>query len=161
MDYVPYYRYSIYLVCKVFSKKSTATNNIPIYGAGGIMGYSNSVMYNKPIITTGRVGTLGKIFTISQPCWISDNSLIVIPKESFFYEYIALFLQKIDFNRFNRGSSQPLVTQGDLNNRKIIIPDEKTIKAFHEIAHLLYSQIEYLYTKNQNLSNIEFEFFPE
>lgn len=57
----------------------------PLFGGGGIMAYTNKVLYDFPILLTGRVGTLGIIFRITDPCWASDNTLVLISSKSEYY----------------------------------------------------------------------------
>ncbi|MDN5936104.1 MAG: restriction endonuclease subunit S [Nitrosospira sp.] len=65
--------------------------NIPLYGGGGCMGYVSAPLYEKPILFTGRVGTLGLIFRATGRSWPSDNTLIIEPTESHFdFIYFAL-----------------------------------------------------------------------
>ena len=58
------------------SKEKNVEFRIPLYGGGGIMAYVKEPLVTEPLLLTGRVGTLAKIFRISEPCWPSDNTLI-------------------------------------------------------------------------------------
>jgi type I restriction enzyme S subunit len=49
---------------------------IPILGASKIMGYTDSVLFDEPILVTGRVGTHGVIQRHDSKCWPSDNTLV-------------------------------------------------------------------------------------
>ena len=57
---------------------------IPLVGAASIMGFTNAILYNEPILVTGRVGTHGVVQRFQSPCWTSDNTLVI---KSDFYEY--------------------------------------------------------------------------
>lgn len=39
----------------------TKISSIPIYGTGGLMGYANEFLYDKPSVLIGRKGTIGKV----------------------------------------------------------------------------------------------------
>ena len=91
----------------------SAECHIPLYGGGGRMGYVPSPIYEKPILFTGRVGTLGLIFRTAGPSWPSDNTLIVEPQDGFF-DFTYFVLKGFDLITLNRGSTQPLLTQTDL-----------------------------------------------
>lgn len=93
----------------------------PLVGAGGIMGFIDCYNYDYPILTTGRVGTHGVIQRFSNRCWVSDNALVI---KSNHYEYIYQFLKKVDYSVLNRGSTQPLITQTDIRNLEIYIPND-------------------------------------
>lgn len=110
---------------------STAEIKTPLVGAASIMGYTNAVLYNEPILVTGRVGTHGVVQRFQTPCWASDNTLVI---KSNFYEYTYQVLRRIDYANMNRGSTQPLITQTDLKNASIILPPESILFEFEKIA---------------------------
>ena len=115
---------------------------IPLYGANGIVGTSEHHLYDEPVVITGRVGTLGKVRAVTGKAWFSDNVLIMKPRvESF--GFIYHLAQTFDYISMNRGSTQPLVTQTDLKNRKISVPDKQTLEKFEQ-------QFSYLFKQQQN-----------
>lgn len=103
----------------------------PIYGAGGIMGFSSEYLFNEKLLSMGRVGTHGVIQRINFPCWASDNTLILT---SNFYEYVYQILLNINYDEINRGGVQGLITQTDIKNTRIIIPSNYIINEFEKIA---------------------------
>ncbi len=123
------------------STKSQLLENgkVPLYGANGIMGTSEDYLYNEPLVITGRVGTLGKVRMTSGPVWLSDNVLIMRPKGKVF-GYMYQLARSFDYISMNRGSSQPLVTQTDLKNRTILIPDTKILEQFEQQFNLIYTR---------------------
>ena len=102
----------------------------PIYGAGGIMGYSNEFLFNEKLLSIGRVGTHGVVQRINFPCWTSDNTLVIKSK---YYEYVNQILNNINYDEINRGGVQGLITQTDIKNHITIIPTE-SISVNFEIA---------------------------
>ena len=120
---------------------TTEQGEYPLVGAGGIMGFINSYNYIEKILVTGRVGTHGVIQRFNDKCWASDNTLVI---KSVRYEYSYQFLKKVDFSSLNRGSTQPLITQTDLKNLPIYLPDDETINTFEVKAE----KIMLLYEKN-------------
>lgn len=84
------------------------------------MGYTNAYNQEAETIITGRVGTLGIIKRYPRKTWASDNTLVI---DTEFKNCIECFLSGINFDLYNRGSTQPLITQMDLKN--LIIPFEK------------------------------------
>ena len=92
----------------------------PLFGGAGIMGYTNeSLIENRLVITTGRVGTLGKFHRIKEAVWVSDNALIIEPDKSI-YHHVLHALINVDISAMNRGSTQPLITQKDLKSIEIL-----------------------------------------
>ncbi len=124
------------------SKEKNVEFRIPLYGGGGIMAYVKEPLVTEPLLLTGRVGTLGKIFRISEPCWPSDNTLILFPKEKIYFHFLFFMLQLIEFESLNRGSTQPLVTQTDLSNQSLVIPDANVSNLFWVNVCPLFEKID-------------------
>ena len=116
-------------------KKSVNKSNetpIPIIGASSIMGYTNKALYDEKILITGRVGTHGIIQKIDSPCWPSDNTLVLRSKNLNFLHNCLLL---INWKSMNRGSTQPLITQNDLKNIRIILPQDGIIQNYEQLVH--------------------------
>lgn len=121
----------------------------PIYGAGGIMGYSDDILLNEKIISIGRVGTHGIVQRINFPCWLSDNTLII---KSPSYEYVYQILLNINYDEINRGGVQGLITQTDINNLQILLPEKSMLEKFEEISSTIFKFQDDLKIENQKLS---------
>jgi len=134
------------------TQKKEKEYTIPIYGARELMGYTNKSLYNKKIIITGRVGTIGEVTIINEPSWPSDNALILIPKDYNYFYFIYFISQKINYLSLNRGSSQPLIAQSDIENYPIDLPDETKIKEFNIIVSKLFLLKNNKENENQKLS---------
>ena len=132
--------------------------SIPLVGAASVMGYTNQVLYNEPILITGRVGTHGVIQRFSTECWPSDNTLVV---KSQYYEYVYQIMCNIDYDNMNRGSTQPLITQSDLGKVECIIPDEENLNKFEQLASILFSKFHENQQENQKLTNIRDTLLPK
>ena len=117
---------------KSVKTQKTINHNIAVYGGNGIKWWTNEPLYTIPIIITGRVGTLGQVYRIYEPIWVSDNALIFETNLDNF-EYLFYMLKKVDFSSFNRGSTQPLITQSDIKNIQFVY-EGKIIKEFHNIV---------------------------
>lgn len=112
--------------------------SIPLLGASSVMGYVKKYLYNEPILVTGRVGTHGIIQRIDYPCWPSDNTLVI---KTDYIGYTFQVMKSIDFLSLNRGSTQPLITQGDLNNIEVIIPVHSVLDKFKQIIEPLMKMV--------------------
>ena len=109
----------------------------PVLGANGEMGRTNNFLIEEQSILTGRVGTIGTVSINYVKAWISDNVIIINPDRILFY-YIYFYLRKTNLKNLNRGSTQPLITQGDLKQIDVIIPNEKITKDFQEFCQMLF-----------------------
>lgn len=106
-----------------------------VLGANGCIGRTNEYNHNSELIYTGRVGTLGKVFLINpaQKVWLSDNTLIIHPREYFFY--VFYLMQTFKLENLNAGSTQPLLRQGDLKNIQVKIPPKESLVVFEEYVN--------------------------
>jgi type I restriction enzyme, S subunit len=131
--------------------------DIPLIGASSIMGFTNAVLYDEKILIAGRVGTHGVIQRYSRPCWASDNTLVI---KSDYYEFAYQHLCGIDFHNMNRGSTQPLITQTDLKNVPIILPDQDTLIKFEKLVGSLMKMFDGSVLENERLANLRDTLLP-
>ena len=131
---------------------------IPLVGAASIMGYTNTVLYDSKILVTGRVGTHGVIQRFNQSCWPSDNTLVITTDR---YEFVNQILLGVDYKSMNRGSTQPLITQGDLKKIEIILPNDAALDEFENLVGGLMSQYEKNVKENAKLSELRDSLLPK
>jgi len=131
---------------------------IPILGASSVMGYTSDILYNEPILVTGRVGTHGIIQKSNTPCWPSDNTLVITSR---WYEFAYQELLLVDYKNMNRGSTQPLITQGDLKKILIILPSETNINLFESMVSGIAGQINLNMDQSGVLSNLRDNLLPK
>ena len=138
--------------------KKNNIHNIPVYGASGIMAYTNDVLHDSPLLLIGRVGTLGVIQRVNRKSWPSDNTLIIFTQ---FYNYIYFILQAVDYSAINRGSTQPLITQTDINQEGIVIPSLDVLEQFEDRCNSLYKMIAMHKDENIILETIRDTLLPK
>ena len=124
---------------------------ISIVGAASVMGFTSKANHTDKILVTGRVGTHGVIQRFNTPCWTSDNTLVIT---SPYYEFTNQILHRIDYSSMNRGSTQPLITQGDMKKVVVLVPDEHTLAKFEEFAGSLMAKWEANNNENVKLASL-------
>lgn len=112
-----------------------------VLGANGVIGKTNIKLHDKELIYTGRVGTLGNVFLSESPAWFSDNTLLIFPKEHYFY-YIYRYLQRQKLEKLDRGSTQPLITQTDIKNILLVNPIDNLLKQFNKESSIISKKIK-------------------
>ena len=142
----------------VKSAEKTDTAIIPIVGAASVMGYTTEANHTDKILVTGRVGTHGVVQRFNLPCWTSDNTLVIT---SVFYEYTFQILQRINYRAMNRGSTQPLITQSDMNKVPILIPDKETLLKFETLVGQLMEQYQANLLENGKLVELRDVLLPQ
>ena len=128
------------------------TGTIPIYGTGGLMGYSTKSLYDKPSILIGRKGTINKVKYIDEPFWTVDtlfysviNETLACPK--FLYYQLSL----IDFLKYNEGTTIPSLRTETLNRVEVFLPPLATQQKIAQILSSLDDKIELNNKINDNL----------
>lgn len=138
--------------------ESTKGVDIPLVGAASIMGFTNDILYDEPILVTGRVGTHGIIQRFCSKCWPSDNTLVI---RSLYYEYVYQILKNIDYSNMNRGSTQPLITQSDLNKIECIIPETSALLKFEIVAKSLFDDVNTNKNEIQHITSLRDGLLPK
>ena len=122
------------------------------------MGFTSEANHTDKILVTGRVGTHGVIQRFNTPCWTSDNTLVIT---SPYYEFTNQILHTIDYSSMNRGSTQPLITQGDMKKVVVLVPDEDTLAKFEEVAGSLMAKWEANNNENVKLASLRDTLLPK
>lgn len=131
---------------------------ISIVGAASVMGFTSEANHTDKILVTGRVGTHGVVQRFNTPCWTSDNTLVIT---SPYYEFTNQILHRIDYSSMNRGSTQPLITQGDMKKVVVLVPDENTLAKFEEFAGSLMVKREANNKENVKLASLRDTLLPK
>lgn len=141
-------------------KSNICNDETPIYlvGAASVMGFTSEANHTDKILVTGRVGTHGVIQRFNTPCWTSDNTLVIT---SPYYEFTNQILHRIDYSSMNRGSTQPLITQGDMKKVVVLVPDEHTLAKFEEFAGSLMAKWEENNKENIKLTSLRDTLLPK
>ena len=128
---------------------------IPLYGSGGIMGYVNKYLYDKPSVLIPRKGSLNNIVFIDKPFWCVDTMFYSILKNEFCGSYVYHYLISKDFNSLDVGSAVPSMTTSYLNSMSIIKPSNEVLKSFDCHLKKILRQIEFCTIQNLKLDEIK------
>ena len=124
----------------------------PIYGTGGLMGYSIEYLYDKPSVLIGRKGSIEKVRYIDEPFWTVDtlfytevNEEMVIPR------FLYYIMSQINLGRYNEGTSIPSLRTETLNRLDLPIPDLDYQNRVLSILSSIDKKIEINEKINKNL----------
>ena len=93
----------------------------PVYGSTGVIGYSNSYIYDEDKLLVARVGAnCGFVNKATGRYDVSDNTLIITPKAIYNLSFAYYQLTYLKLNRLAVGGGQPLVTAGKL--KRVVVP---------------------------------------
>jgi len=117
----------------------------PVYGANGIMGYTQNFLVNNDFtIIIGRVGASGEIHLGKGKIWISDNAIYSekYEREKIYIPFIYQLLKFKKISRFASKSTHPIITQSFLNSLLIPLPPLPEQKKIAEILLTVDEAIE-------------------
>lgn len=128
------------------------SGQFPIYGTGGLIGYAEKFLYDKPSVLIGRKGSISKVKFVDRPFWTVDtlfyteiNESLAIPK--FFYYSLSL----IDLSHYNEGTTIPSLRTETLNKLEVLLPPLETQKKIAAVLSALDDKIELNNAINKNL----------
>lgn len=140
------------------SEKPTGDANVPVWGANGILGYTQNATYEEaqPLVTC-RGNGCGLVQWSGGRSHVSNNAMAIVLKDacpaSSKYLYYSLFASK--FDDVTTGSAQPQITMGHLNKKEIFWHSDASER--NSIAHILGTlddKIELNQKMNETLEDI-------
>ena len=131
--------------------------SIPLVGASGIMSYTEEYNSDSDILVIGRVGTLGVVQRYFEKIWLSDNTLTI---KTIYSNVLENYLNYVDYQSLNRGSTQPLITQKDISNLYIKF-NEKEFNKFEDEVTNLRKKIELNNKQNKILEQLRDTLLPK
>jgi type I restriction enzyme S subunit len=95
----------------------------PVYGSGGIFGWNENYIYDKPSVLLGRKGTVDKPILVNEPFWTVDTAFYTKIKtetiDVLFFYYLCC---NIPFGFYGSKTALPSMTQTSLYEVKFGIP---------------------------------------
>ena len=108
---------------KTSPERSDFTGKYAVFGANGIIGYSDEYNSEAGTIIIGRVGSYcGSVHFSYDNCWVTDNAISVNCKNKGEARFWFYLLKSLNLNNLRTGSGQPLLNQSILKSIKISIP---------------------------------------
>lgn len=95
----------------------------PILATGGVIGRTNTFIYNKPSVLIGRKGTIDKPRYIDEPFWTVDTLFyteIDITKAN--CKFVYYLFQDINWYKYNEATGVPSLSASTISSIKILIP---------------------------------------
>lgn len=107
---------------KTIPKAELKKNGYPVYGANGIIGYSDEYNHeNKTILIACRGASCGAINVCSPKSYVTGNAMCLDNlNEKLDLDFLQHYLQTYDFKKAISGSAQPQITRSGLSS--IMIP---------------------------------------
>lgn len=95
---------------------------IPIFGTGGIVGYTDTPLYEGPSIILGRKGTIDKVQHSHGPFWAIDTTFYTTPKQAFNWSWLHYVISSFNLRKLNEASGVPSLSRSSLEALEIATP---------------------------------------
>ena len=102
--------------------RARKSGEIPIVSSAGVTDFHDVAMVDPPGVVTGRYGTIGEIFLISESFWPLNTTLYVRDFHGNDPRFIHYLLQRFDFASFSGKSGVPGVNRNDLHVETVTLP---------------------------------------
>ena len=127
----------------------------PVVSSAGVTDFHDVAMVDPPGVVTGRYGTIGEIFLISEPFWPLNTTLYVRDFHGNDPRFIYYYLQRFDFASFSGKSGVPGVNRNDLHAETVTLPidssEQRAISAVLSDVDALLDGLDRLIAKKRNL----------
>lgn len=98
----------------------------PVFGGGGLIGYSDEYNCTKNNLLIGRVGSCGKVTRLKTNSWATDNALIVEPKVN--SDYLYYILVDANLQELSTANAQPLITGTKVKSHFVLYYEDENIQ---------------------------------
>jgi len=126
----------------------------PVVSSSGISGYHAEAKVAGPGVVTGRYGTIGQVFYITEPFWPLNTTLYVRDFKGNDPRYVSYLLRTVDYQAYSDKAAVPGVNRNDLHTAGILLPPLPEQRAIAGILGALDDKIELNRRTNETLEAI-------
>jgi type I restriction enzyme S subunit len=117
-----------------YKKNPKGNEEIPIYGTGGIMGFTSIALNEGPAVLTGRKGSINRPFYLEGKFWNVDTIFCLKPLGENHAKWLYYSILNVDMTKLNEATGVPSITSKSLYRLQINYYNPEKQK---EIAHIL------------------------
>lgn len=115
---------------KALKSDDRQPGNIPVYGSGGVVGYHDRALVNRPGLIVGRKGNVGSVYLSDEPFFPIDTVYYVESRLSLLY--LFFFLQSMNF--INNDAAVPGLNRNQAYSNQCFSPPRELIDQFDAIV---------------------------
>ena len=129
---------------KALKGENRVGGKYPVYGSGGIVGYHNEYLVEKPTLIIGRKGSIGQIYLSDKPCWPIDTAYYLeYDARRIDLEWFRNLLLTSNLKNLDKSAAVPGLNRNDVYGLQAFIPhlqEQKRIANILSKAETLISQ---------------------
>jgi type I restriction enzyme S subunit len=115
-------------------RSSRSTGSVPVISSSGPTGFHTEAKVRAPGVVTGRYGTLGDVFYITEDFWPLNTALYVRDFKGNNPRYVAALLQSMNLAQYDGAAAVPGLNRNQLHTVPVRIP---SVDTQHTIASVL------------------------
>jgi len=128
----------------------------PILGTGGLMGYANKFLYDKPSVLIGRKGTIDKPQYKDTPFWTVDTLFYTDIKENLtLAKYVYFKFLTIQWRTYNEASGVPSLSAPNIHAIKMQLPPLEEQKEIANILSTVDEKLKVLRAKKEKYETLK------
>jgi type I restriction enzyme S subunit len=132
-------------------KDKRVPGTVPIVSSSGVSGFHSKAMVKGPGVVTGRYGTIGEVFYVSDDFWPLNTTLYVRDFKGNDPRFISYFLKTLDFQAYSDKGAVPGLNRNHLHLATVRIPAFSTQKRIANILSSIDSKVDLNRRINQTL----------
>ena len=138
---------------KDLTKDNMKNGKYPVVGSNGIIGYHDKYTTEKPSITIGRSGNVGRPFIYDGKTWSHNTTLYIKKFKSINPYYIYYLLKNLHLEEYGGGSTVPTLNRNDVHQQKVYIPQD--LRYQNEVSNFFMSIDKKIELNNKINDNLE------
>jgi type I restriction enzyme S subunit len=108
--------------------------DVPIISSSGPTGFHDESKVRAPGVVTGRYGTLGSVFYVSEDFWPLNTALYVRDFKGNNQRYIAELLRSMNLGQYDGAAAVPGLNRNQLHKIPVRVPDAISQQAIASVA---------------------------
>jgi type I restriction enzyme S subunit len=137
---------------KDLTDKDVKPGSYPVVKSNGIQIYHNEFFVEPPGVVTGRSGTIGKVFYITEKFWAHNTTLYIKDFKGNDEKFIYYLIMRMKFDHYFAGTTIPTLNRNDIHKVRVAIPK---LEEQGKIANRLTAMDELLSQKQTKIQTLE------
>lgn len=100
----------------------TSSGKYPILATGGVIGRTNTFLYDKPSVLIGRKGTIDKPQYMDTPFWTIDTLFYTMISKDYYPKFLYYAFCRIEWLKYNEASGVPSLSAKVIEDIELILP---------------------------------------
>lgn len=115
---------------------------VPVISSSGPTGFHDEAKVKAPGVVTGRYGTLGSVFYITEDFWPLNTSLYVRDFKGNDPRFVAELLRTMNLRQYDGAAAVPGLNRNQLHTVQVRVPDLDTQRTIASVASAIDALIE-------------------